>query len=457
MVEPVHSSTLASLTSRLRWAKRKQALRLLLGLFSVRTYRTFFQLRALRSSNTSQAIEIQRLLDFCCARVEYYKSMLREAADEGRVEFSKLDILDKSTLRRHFADFLARDGSGELVGEGPFRIVKTNGSTGVPCSYFSSRSNLLANIACLTNIFDEYGVPAYGHLYDLGLHWNGQPVVQARMFPGMFVCWNFMGHTFDAPEPLQQCRAIMDAAKPTVIYGAPSRIVALARLCREEGVKLRPRLTITTYEHLSGSTRRFLEEAFQCRIVEIYGTSETGIASWKCKHDRFHFDPGMVALELVRADGEYAEPGEIGRVVLTPIGIRTMPLLRFDTGDLAVYPEADCPCGKLSPSIEHIEGRGASLIETAGGNLFSPFGVYGRVDSLGAHEYQIVQREAGSLEIILSPECDVGEKRLTILREAICRYLQEPTEITVSPTGEFRLTASGKRNAFVQELRSGRK
>ena len=50
--------------------------------------------------------------------------------------------------------------------------------------------------------------------------------------------------------------------------------------------------------------------------------------------------------------------GDLGRLVVTSLHNRVMPLLRYDTRDLAVWSEERaCPCGSNFPIVDKIVGR----------------------------------------------------------------------------------------------------
>lgn len=452
---PWRRAPAGSVEHRLRRMKRRAVLRLCRKLLSVRTHVARRHLRRYRRRDVAQHARLQQLIALCVTKVPYYRAACAALGINGSVEFSSLPILDKAALRENFADLIAVGRAGAVLGRTPLWITKTSGSTGVPSSYLRSEADIVANNAALASIFDEYHIRPYGHLFDLGLHRRDQTIVEARAVPGSFVCWNFTGYSFDRAALREECVAIMTCARPRVIYGAPSRIIALARLCESEGVRLRPGIVISTYEHLSATGAALLRRVFGCVVVQVYGTSETGPVAWTCHRGRLHFDPRLAAVELVDADGAYVAPGETGRVLLTPVDIRTMPLLRFDTGDLAVCPTSACPCGKSAPSIERLEGRTASMIETASGELLSPFAVYGFVDTVGVAESQIIQQRPGELRLVFPADTSVPAHVLEDVRLKIRRYLGEETDVRFSHDGRFVYTESGKRNAYVSMLGPG--
>ena len=70
-----------------------------------------------------------------------------------------------------------------------------------------------------------------------------------------------------------------------------------------------------------------------------------------------------------------------------------MPLLRYDTGDLAVPLETPCPCGRALPAVREVQGRFDDLLVTPSGRVVQELD---RVVMAAKHirESQVVPRAA---------------------------------------------------------------
>jgi len=128
-----------------------------------------------------------------------------------------------------------------------------------------------------------------------------------------------------------------------------------------------------------------------------------------------------------------------------------MPLVRYETGDLALVPKRSCDCGQSSPSIMRIEGRHGVSIFTKTGRQFSSYQILSLVQSLGLPDYQVVQTTAGSLEVRFPKQTNISVAAFQRLERRIAEYLGEPMHVTIC-TGEFLLEESGKRNPVVQRI-----
>jgi phenylacetate-CoA ligase len=108
---------------------------------------------------------------------------------------------------------------------------------------------------------------------------------------------------------------------------------------------------------LTPSLRARLEESFGCPVHMAYGLNEIGKVATRCPEGRYHVNTEHCLVQIARPDGSPCAPGEVGHVLVTGLNNMSMPLLRYDTGDLAEVVEAPCPCGRTLPSFGDIAGR----------------------------------------------------------------------------------------------------
>jgi len=301
-------------------------------------------------------------------------------------------------------------------------------------------------------MFGDLGVPRRGGLLDLGLHnAEGNPLVDPVLIPPYAYLWWIAG--LFSSERVDEALAIGAEANLTILSGLPSRLMAFARLCAEREVTVRPEIVLSSFEQLMETSRAEIRAAYGCPVTCYYGTAEVGIVAWECAAGRYHFDDDFVVLEVVDAEGRAARPGGSGRLVLTSLKSLVMPMIRYDTGDLARLPEGvGCACGSPLRSIAGLEGRAAVTLLTASGLERVAYTLLSMVDGLGATDYQVVQSEAGQIRIIVQPGISIDAERLARLRSGVREWLHEDLGIQVSDAGDFQLSPSGKRNPFVRVL-----
>jgi phenylacetate-CoA ligase len=108
---------------------------------------------------------------------------------------------------------------------------------------------------------------------------------------------------------------------------------------------------------LTTSMRSRIENALQVPVHQNYGLNEVGLVATRCDAGRYHSNPEMAHVEIVDEDGIPVRDGESGRLVVTSLMNKAMPLIRYDTGDIATACAGACPCGRTLPSFAQILGR----------------------------------------------------------------------------------------------------
>jgi phenylacetate-CoA ligase len=151
--------------------------------------------------------------------------------------------------------------------------------------------------------------------------------------------------------------------------------------------------------------RKEYEKFFNCRLTNLYGTNETGFVGWECPAgSRMHVEEDFAFTEVLKTDSDEPVPeGELGRLVITSMKSWQMPIIRYDTGDLAAIREVRCICGHTTKIIERLEGRHS--ITFLGSDL-SPIGPAHITDVLKRQDvprFQVTQNKIGEIVINLGP------------------------------------------------------
>jgi phenylacetate-CoA ligase len=167
---------------------------------------------------------------------------------------------------------------------------------------------------------------------------------------------------------------------PSVLIGVPSVLANVALHAQNEGenpagLKLERILAIGESVrdkelNLLPAIQR-IEQMWGAPIYSTYASTEMATSFAECRHRRGgHFRPELIYLEIVDDQGHKLEDGEIGEVVVTPLGVEGMPLLRFKTGDMSYVVAQKCACGRTTKRIAPVLGRKAQLLKYKGTNIF---------------------------------------------------------------------------------------
>jgi phenylacetate-CoA ligase len=155
----------------------------------------------------------------------------------------------------------------------------------------------------------------------------------------------------------QQVQAIADLA-PDGYVGTPSFLRIILDKAAEMGVALPSiRKAMVSAEPFPPSLR----DAWIARGIvayQVYATADVGNIAYETPaREGLVVDEGVL-VEIVRpGTGDPVAPGEVGEVVVTPIGNVDYPLIRFGTGDLSAVLPGQSPCGRTNMRIKGWMGR----------------------------------------------------------------------------------------------------
>lgn len=178
----------------------------------------------------------------------------------------------------------------------------------------------------------------------------------------------------------------------TVYVGTPSFLATLADAAAQQGLPLRYRLGFSTAEALTPALRRALHERLGVELFDHCGEAVMGPLAGECHvHDGMHLHAREMYVEFLDPEsGAAVAPGESGEVVVTQLGERAMPLLRYAPGDVFRTYAAPCPCGDPSPRVAFVGQVGG--IRKIKGVLVHPAQVkqtLAHFDGLGAFQIEV--------------------------------------------------------------------
>lgn len=116
---------------------------------------------------------------------------------------------------------------------------------------------------------------------------------------------------------------------------------------------------------------RKITDAWSVTLLGTYASTEMQTAFSECKYGNGgHLTPELIVAEFLNDVGNEVGEGEVGELVITHLGIKGVPLVRYHTGDLCKKYTNPCPCGKNSLRIGSILGRKNQMIKLNGTTVY---------------------------------------------------------------------------------------
>jgi phenylacetate-CoA ligase len=135
--------------------------------------------------------------------------------------------------------------------------------------------------------------------------------------------------------------------------------------------------------------------------IDRYGLVELSDFAWECeRRDGLHVSADTHLVEILGDDGLPVPPGVPGRIVCTDLIARTMPMLRYETGDHGALAVDPCPCGRTFPRLVGLTGRSADVVLLPDGRrLHWPWfhETFARLE--GLDRYQVIQEGRDRLRV----------------------------------------------------------
>jgi len=354
----------------------------------------------------AQDAALAAMVRHACATSPFHRERFRAAGiDPAGVrsiaDLATLPLLTKADVRDHLDDILSTDfAAAELV------QAKTGGSTGVALKVLCDRRGieLRAGAALLADTWSGWrpGQP-------LAAVWGNPPVPRTlknrlrRWLKDRVIFLDTM-HIDDAA--IDRFLAEWRAMRPGLLYGHAHSIFILCDALRARGLTLRPRGIVATSMMLIEPERAVIEEVCGIPVTDRYGCEEVSLIDCECEEHRgLHLNAAHAVVEFLRDDGTPCAAGEDGRIVVTELVNRGMPMIRYEVGDRGVPSDRACPCGRGWPLMESLTGRTADFLVAEGG--FRVAGISIIENTLtrlpGIRQLQIVQTAPRHLHVNLVP------------------------------------------------------
>ena len=166
----------------------------------------------------------------------------------------------------------------------------------------------------------------------------------------------------------------------TVIVGVPSLMRRIAEYAVERGedpADMGVRRLVGIGEATRDSklellpAARRLEELWGAELFATYASTELATTFCECAaRQGSHLRPELLVVEIVDEKQQPLPDGESGEVVVTPLGVKGMPLVRFRTGDVSFLIDKACACGRRTKRLGPILGRKNQMLKFKGTLLF---------------------------------------------------------------------------------------
>ncbi len=331
------------------------------------------QISAIQRARKVVALEQARRAPFYAGKLDHIDaSRLDDPA-----EWAKIPVLDKEALRQlsdtqFYQQFClpAKDGIAEYW--------RSGGATGKPLFYPRSATDIRYGLLSFARTYDCIGCARgeSAHVsFPLGIHPVGQIFARAASHAGIAAMWAGAGTTTPSAVQLE----LVTRLKPSIWLGMSSYGLHLANLADTQGLDLAAgsvKTVICSAEPLSDAKREKMSRMWGARVLDTFGMTEAGMmAAEDGSGPGMRVWTDMYYIEVVNEQSFLpVKPGEVGTLLVTPLWTNNVtPFLRWSSGDIVVYDEADDRSGPFAvfPRLRHAH-RTTGFFKIRGVNVNHP-------------------------------------------------------------------------------------
>ncbi len=316
-----------------------------------------------------QFLKLKKLISFCEHYVPYYMEMFKTlniSCDEIKCfdDLKKIPTLSKEIVRTRYKDFIPN------IYVGKYQITKTSGSTGISTSFRVSKDAAE----------HWYAAKLYGRMIN-GINpgdpllwiWGERKNTKKSFFYSIklrlkqYIEKQYKISAFDITEENAiKISELIKRRKIVAIYGYSSAIYEFSLILKRKNIYLPLKHIFATSEKLYDYQRMTISEVFKCPVSVEYGGAEMGILAFECNKGGFHIieeNVYMEAIDINKNDDDMPNYNNLKSIVITDLNNFSMPLLRYESGDLTHnILENNCDCGSKRRIIDEIVGRKYDMI-----------------------------------------------------------------------------------------------
>jgi len=394
------------------------------------------------------AHRLRSLLRFARSASPFYRELHARCGE--RTPFTELPVVRKQQLMDVFDDWCTDARIRRRAVEGflrdrsrigaPFldryHVWKSSGTSGVPGIFVQDAHALAVYDALVATQFDARALGPNGAARLASFAGRAAIVIATGDHYASITSWEHLKRTYPGMErrafsvltPIGELVAELNAFQPAMLASYPSVLRLLAGEKAAGRLRIEPALLWSGGEALRPSCQQAIERAFDCRVMNEYGSSECMSIAFQCESGWMHVNSEWVILEGVDALGRPVPPGELSHTtLLTNLANWVQPIIRYDLGDRIVALPVPCACGSPLPALR-IEGRSDTMValKSASGDMvrLPPLALETVVEeAAGERRFQIAQKAPDRLAMRLEASAPEAKRVWKRASQRLRQYL----------------------------------
>ena len=418
----------------------------------------YYQFRSIEDHLEIQKRRLYHVLNYSIGNIPYYQKIAIERNIKINYntvweDIKMFPILTKEIIRKNWHEL------HPILEKKNYIINTSGGTTGEPLRFIQDEDYILHNLSS-TLAFDEIGGYFVGDRL-IKLWGDEKEIIEHTKGMLKKITYRFLKNTIFlnsfkmSEKKMFEFVNIINRKKPKVIIAYVQSIYELAKFIQRCNLKkLKVKSIITSAGVLTPNIRSFLENIFDCKVFNRYGSREVGMIAHSCeKSDKLHLNMFQQYIEILDEKNNPVKENEKGNLIITNLSNFGMPLIRYSIGDRSSYTLSPCSCGRGSLQLNSIYGRVVDVFTNEEGDLIDgEYFTHLFYFKDNIKKFQVVQEELNGIVINLvtinnqklNPkiEKEISEKIKLVMGENCKVNYHYKSDIDPSISGKFRYTIS---------------
>ncbi|MBN2280399.1 MAG: phenylacetate--CoA ligase family protein [Candidatus Marinimicrobia bacterium] len=405
-----------------------------------------------------QKKRLEKLLNHAYLNTKYYRKIFDEIGLFRGYQivwekFSDVPLLTKEKIRKHFHELTSAD----IKSRKSYRNT-SGGSTGEPVIFLQDKEYFERMVADTIWFAEMYGKNLGAKEIKI---WGSEKDIfhEKEKWINHLINYFFNRNIFNSfhlnedliVKYIHQIRTL----KPVMIWSYVDSVYEISRYVLLHKIQVYcPKIIVCTAGTLYPEMRQVIAGAFpDTKILNQYGSREVGILG--IGEEKIRIFQQSVFMEIFdKETRKYREGPGNGNIVVTALNNYSMPLIRFDIGDLGESDEVEAAnvkslCRLTGRENAHIYRRDGSKIH---GELFTHLFYFLEAVT----KFQVIQEDYAKFQINLEINSDqIDDKKIDILRQKINQIMEETCEIEIHIVNELPKLKSGKFQFVMTKVKHG--
>ena len=303
--------------------------------------------------------KLRSLIDYTYENIPYYQELFDKIQlkpqDINQLQDIKyIPVLTKKDIRKNFDRLI-----DPKLNKKKLMLNFTGGSTGIPLKFYHDE-NYLINADAMRIRNWKYHVGFNKNEKEAILWGDARDIrnVNLKKIIKFFIYRNIEINTFNINEKkFLNFFKLYNILKPNIIRGYASSLFFAAEIINKNNLDIHPpKSIISSAETLSNKMRDYIENTFNSKVYNSYGSREVSQIAMECHYGNMHLSSENQIVELVENEN-YLEKN-LKNIVVTNLNNHCMPFIRYEIGNLAEsINNVNCECGITHQCLNGLAGR----------------------------------------------------------------------------------------------------